>query len=53
VQADHILIATGSEPVMPDSVPGIEHCISSDGVWQLTQVPRRIGIIGASAVWCS
>lgn len=44
----HVLVATGSEPIMPPStrIPGVEHCISSDDVWALTQLPQSMCIIG-------
>jgi pyruvate/2-oxoglutarate dehydrogenase complex dihydrolipoamide dehydrogenase (E3) component len=28
--ADHVMIAVGGKPRMPD-IPGVEHCIDSDG----------------------
>jgi pyruvate/2-oxoglutarate dehydrogenase complex dihydrolipoamide dehydrogenase (E3) component len=50
--ADDIVVATGSEPVMPP-VPGLREL---DGVWTnreatgLTEVPRRLLILGGGAV---
>ncbi len=49
VRAEHILIATGARPVMP-VLPGIEHAISSDEVFHLPSLPRRVAIIGAGYI---
>jgi len=49
VTAAHILIATGSEPSMPD-VPGIELAMTSDQVFQLAELPRRIAIVGGGYI---
>jgi pyruvate/2-oxoglutarate dehydrogenase complex dihydrolipoamide dehydrogenase (E3) component len=49
---DHVVIATGSEPVIPP-VPGLDEL---DGVWTnreataLTDVPRRLLVLGAGPV---
>ena len=47
--ADKILIATGAWPVMPD-VPGIEHAISSNEVFHLEKLPKRIVIAGGGYI---
>lgn len=44
-----MLIATGSRPAMP-AVPGIEHAISSDGFFELPELPWRVLLIGAACV---
>jgi len=49
ITAAHILIATGSEPSMPD-VPGIELAMTSDQVFQLAELPRRIAIVGGGYI---
>jgi len=48
-QANHILIATGGEPVIPD-IPGAEFGIDSDGFFALTELPRKVAIIGAGYI---
>jgi glutathione reductase (NADPH) len=45
VTADKILIATGARPFMPET-EGIEHAISSNEVFHLEVLPKRIGIVG-------
>lgn len=49
LRADHIIIATGGEPLMPE-MPGIEHCISSDGFFALQQQPKKVAIIGSGYI---
>ena len=49
VSADKILIATGARPLMPD-VPGIEHAISSNEVFLLEHLPKRIIIAGGGYI---
>jgi len=41
--ADHVLIAVGGKPLMPD-IPGAEHCISSDGFFDLKTQPQKVYI---------
>ena len=47
--ADHIVIATGSRPLVP-RMPGAELGITSDEFFQLEQQPRRIAVIGGGYV---
>ena len=49
VTAEKILIATGATPVMPD-VEGAEHAISSNEVFHLDAVPKRIMIVGGGYI---
>ena len=49
VTADKILIATGARPLMPE-VPGIEHAISSNDVFHLDTLPKRIIIVGGGYI---
>jgi glutathione reductase (NADPH) len=49
VTADKILIATGARPLMPD-LPGIEHAISSNEVFHLEKLPKRIIIVGGGYI---
>ena len=49
VTADKILIATGARPLMPD-IPGIEHAISSNEVFNLEKLPKRIVIAGGGYI---
>lgn len=49
VTAEHILIATGAQPAMPD-VPGAELAITSNEVFSLEALPRRAVIAGAGYI---
>ena len=47
--ADHITIATGGEPMIPD-VPGAEYGIDSDAFFDLTERPNRVAVLGAGYI---
>ena len=47
--AGKILIATGARPVMP-KIEGIEHAISSNEVFHLDKLPKRIVIAGGGYI---
>src|SRR6476646_5039110 len=49
VTADKILIATGATPVMPQ-IEGVEHAISSNEVFHLDKLPKRIVIAGGGSI---
>ena len=49
ITADKILIATGARPLMPE-LPGIEHAISSNEVFHLDKIPKRIVIAGGGYI---
>lgn len=49
VTADHILIATGGRPSRP-TIPGAEYGIDSDGFFALTELPKRIAVVGAGYI---
>lgn len=47
--ADHILIATGGYPVLPQ-IPGAELGIDSNGFFELTEQPKRVVVVGAGYI---
>ena len=49
ITAAHILVATGAWPVMPD-FPGNDLCITSNEVFHLETLPRRVVIAGAGYI---
>jgi len=47
--ADHIVVATGGQPIVPP-VPGADLAITSDGFFELHEQPRRVAIVGAGYI---
>ncbi len=47
--ADHIVIAPGGKPLVPD-IPGAEHMLTSDGFFALKEQPKRVAVIGAGYI---
>jgi glutathione reductase (NADPH) len=47
--APHILIATGGRPNVP-TVPGAEHGITSDGFFEIEELPPKIAVVGAGYI---
>src|SRR3982075_3923445 len=50
VRAKYVLIATGSAPNHGPAIPGIEHVISSNEVFHLPELPKRIVIQGGGYI---
>lgn len=48
-QAEHIIIATGGEPSLPN-INGIQHVIDSDGFFSLTKQPNKVAILGSGYI---
>jgi glutathione reductase (NADPH) len=49
VTAQNILVATGGWPVKP-AIPGIEHAITSNEAFELSELPKRILMVGGGYV---
>src|SRR5215218_7825129 len=49
ITVDKILVATGARPVLP-RIEGIEHAITSNEVFLLDQLPKRIVIVGGGYI---
>jgi glutathione reductase (NADPH) len=47
--ADHIVIATGGRPILPQ-IPGAELGITSDGFFELETQPRHVAVVGAGYI---
>lgn len=45
----HILIATGGRPTVP-TIPGAEHGITSDGFFEIEELPPKIAVVGAGYI---
>ncbi len=48
--ADHIVIATGSRPIVPKDVPGAEYGITSDGFFELETQPQKVAVVGGGYI---
>jgi glutathione reductase (NADPH) len=49
ITARYILVATGAHPWFPP-LPGIEHVVSSNEVFEWPELPRRILVVGAGYI---
>ncbi len=51
--ARHIVLATGARPRVPP-LPGIEHAplLTSENLWSLTELPKRLVVLGGGAIGC-
>jgi len=49
-RARHILVATGGAPVLAPKIPGIEHAVSSNEIFDLPVFPRRLLVIGGGYI---
>jgi glutathione reductase (NADPH) len=47
--APHILLATGGRPNVP-KVPGAEHGITSDGFFEMKELPPKVAVVGAGYI---
>lgn len=47
--ADHILIATGTQPSLPD-IDGVEYGIDSNGFFELSALPKTTAVIGSGYI---
>jgi glutathione reductase (NADPH) len=47
--AEHILIAVGGRPSIPD-IPGAEYGIDSNGFFELNEQPKRVAVVGAGYI---
>lgn len=50
VRAKHILVATGGAPERVLGVPGLEHTITSDEIFDLPEFPQRLFVVGGGYI---
>ncbi len=51
ISAEHVILATGSRPVQIDAAPLVnDRIVDSEGALNWTDVPARVGIIGAGVI---
>ncbi|AZZ91358.1 MULTISPECIES: dihydrolipoyl dehydrogenase [unclassified Hahella] len=48
--AENVIIATGSRPVEIPPTPLNEHVVDSTGALEFSEVPKRLGVIGAGVI---
>ena len=48
-----VVLAAGAEPFVPP-IPGIEHmdCLTSENLWDLRELPRRLVVLGGGPIGC-
>ncbi|MEO0708599.1 MAG: glutathione-disulfide reductase [Cyanobacteria bacterium J06649_5] len=51
VTAERILVAVGGKPVKPD-IPGLEYAITSDDMFEMTEQPKKMVILGGGYIGC-
>ena len=54
ITAPRIVLATGSRPSLPDHIPGLTEAqpLTNETVFDLTEAPRSLGIIGGGPTGC-
>lgn len=50
ITAEHILVAVGSRPALPEGVEGLEHTITSNELFDLPLFPRRLLVVGGGYI---
>ena len=48
--APHILIATGGYPIIPQGIPGSDLGITSDGFFEIEELPKKMAFVGAGYI---
>jgi len=49
ISAEHILIASGGQPSIPE-IPGKEFILDSDGFFALDKMPQKVAVVGAGYI---
>jgi glutathione reductase (NADPH) len=50
IRARHILVATGGAPSLHPAIPGVEHAISSNEIFDLPVFPKRLVVVGGGYI---
>lgn len=50
IECGHILVATGSKPELHPEIPGLEFAITSNEIFDLSEFPRRLLIVGGGYI---
>lgn len=49
VSGTHCLVAVGGQPAIPE-IPGAEYGITSNGFFDLTEIPKKVAVVGAGYI---
>jgi glutathione reductase (NADPH) len=49
-KSEHICIATGGNPIVPNDIPGSELGITNEGFFALEELPEKIAVVGAGYI---
>ena len=52
VTAGRILVATGGAPDLQPVIPGVEHAISSNEIFDVPEFPKRLLVVGGGYIAC-
>lgn len=52
LEAEHVLVATGSRPRWPAGLPASDAIFDSETILELTRLPRRLAILGGGVIGC-
>lgn len=50
ITAKYILVAVGGQPVLVPAIPGLEHTITSNEIFDLKEMPKHILIVGGGYI---
>ena len=50
ISAGTILVATGGVPIVPEKLPGREHAITSNEIFDLPVFPKRLAVVGSGYI---
>lgn len=50
IKAKKILLAVGGHPAIPQSIPGAEYGINSDGFFDIEKQPKKVALVGAGYI---
>lgn len=52
ISTKHILVATGGHATIPETMPGIENAITSNDVFHLDEMPKKLLVVGGGYIAC-
>jgi dihydrolipoamide dehydrogenase len=52
IEFDHVIIATGSQPIFPAFIPRDEKIMASEDLLEIEQIPKSLIIMGGGVIGC-